>query len=176
MPPWYVEKNIGIQKFKNDPSLSDDEIAKIAKWADSGAPRGNAADMPPAREWSDGIEVGDRHARPGRQDARTSSSRATAPDWWGEIPRVPTGLTEDRYVSALEVKRSQRRAGAAGTGRETVGGRFVFHHMIWSTRVLDDDGRHRSIRVGGRRRQHVGGRCTRSAATPISSTRSRRGC
>ena len=22
MPPWYVEKNIGIQKFKNDPSLS----------------------------------------------------------------------------------------------------------------------------------------------------------
>ena len=24
MPPWYVEKNIGIQKFKNDPSLSAD--------------------------------------------------------------------------------------------------------------------------------------------------------
>ena len=47
MPPWYVEKNIGIQKFQNDPSLSDDEIATIAKWADSGAPRGNPADMPP---------------------------------------------------------------------------------------------------------------------------------
>ncbi len=29
MPPWYVEKNIGIQKFHNDPSLSDDEIATI---------------------------------------------------------------------------------------------------------------------------------------------------
>ena len=27
MPPWYVEKNIGIQKFKNDPSLSAEEIA-----------------------------------------------------------------------------------------------------------------------------------------------------
>src|SRR5262245_32989632 len=47
MPPWYVEKDIGIQQFKNDPSLSDDEIAKIARWADSGAPRGNPADMPP---------------------------------------------------------------------------------------------------------------------------------
>src|SRR5215475_5511570 len=47
MPPWYVEKNIGIQKFQNDPSLSDEEIAKIAKWADNGAPRGNPADMPP---------------------------------------------------------------------------------------------------------------------------------
>src|SRR4051812_2204447 len=26
MPPWYVEKNIGIQQFHNDPSLSDEEI------------------------------------------------------------------------------------------------------------------------------------------------------
>ena len=24
MPPWYMEKNIGIQSFKNDPSLSDE--------------------------------------------------------------------------------------------------------------------------------------------------------
>src|ERR1044072_5635920 len=39
MPPWYVEKNIGIQSFKNDPSLSDEEMAKIAKWADSAAPQ-----------------------------------------------------------------------------------------------------------------------------------------
>ena len=52
MPPWYVEKNIGIQQFHNDPSLSDDEIAMIAKWADSGAPRGNPADMPPPRKWA----------------------------------------------------------------------------------------------------------------------------
>src|SRR5262245_18164070 len=27
MPPWFVEKDIGIQKFKGDPSLNDDEIA-----------------------------------------------------------------------------------------------------------------------------------------------------
>src|ERR687891_729475 len=49
MPPWYVEKNIGIQHFKNDPSLSGEEIAMIAKWADAGAPRGNPSDMPPLR-------------------------------------------------------------------------------------------------------------------------------
>src|SRR6184192_789981 len=41
MPPWYIEKNIGIQQFKDDPSLSEDEIAKIARWVDGGAPRGN---------------------------------------------------------------------------------------------------------------------------------------
>ena len=47
MPPWFVEKNIGIQRYKGDPSLSEDEIAMVAKWADSGAPRGNPADLPP---------------------------------------------------------------------------------------------------------------------------------
>jgi mono/diheme cytochrome c family protein len=30
MPPFFVEKNIGIQKFKHDPSLSDEEIAAMA--------------------------------------------------------------------------------------------------------------------------------------------------
>ena len=30
MPPWYVEKNIGIQQFHNDPSLSDAEIAPLS--------------------------------------------------------------------------------------------------------------------------------------------------
>ena len=46
MPPWYIEKNIGIQQLKHDPSLSDDEVAKIARWVEAGAPRGNPADMP----------------------------------------------------------------------------------------------------------------------------------
>src|SRR3989449_6212013 len=32
MPPWFIERNIGIQKFKEDISLSEEEIAKIAKW------------------------------------------------------------------------------------------------------------------------------------------------
>ena len=48
MPPWFIEKEIGIQGFKDDISLSDAEIATIAHWADNGAPRGNPADLPPA--------------------------------------------------------------------------------------------------------------------------------
>src|SRR6185295_12282767 len=44
MPPWFIEREIGIQSFKDDISLSNAEIAKIGKWADSGAPRGNPAD------------------------------------------------------------------------------------------------------------------------------------
>src|SRR5688572_14305535 len=48
MPPWFVEKNIGIQKFKDDISLSDEEIQTFAAWADNGAPLGDPKDMPPA--------------------------------------------------------------------------------------------------------------------------------
>ena len=102
MPPWYVEKNIGIQQFHNDPSLSEDEIATIAKWADSGAPRGNASDMPPPREFADNRvwAIGTPDLIIKMQDVVV---KGTAPDWWGEIPSVPTGLTEDRYVAALEI-------------------------------------------------------------------------
>ena len=60
--------------------------------------------------------------------------KADAPDWWGEIPSAPTGLTEDRYVAALEIKEVNDIASkTAGANRATVGGRYVVHHMIWST-------------------------------------------
>ena len=138
MPPWYVEKNIGIQKFHNDPSLSDDEIATVAKWADSGAPRGNPEDMPPPRQWPDG-----RAWAIGTPDLiikmKEVEVKGNAPDWWGEVPSVPTGLTEDRYVAALEIREVNDVDSQTGSRRATVGGRFVFHHMIWRTQVLKGD-------------------------------------
>ena len=131
MPPWYVEKNIGIQEYKNDPSLSDREIALIAKWADSGAPLGNKADLPPARQFAD-----DRKWIIGTPDLIVKLPEITvkgdAPDWWGEIPATSVGLDEDRYVAALEIKEFND-VPTGGSGRATVGGRYVFHHMIWST-------------------------------------------
>ena len=137
MPPWFVEKNIGIQQFHNDPSLSDGEIAMIAKWVDAGSPRGNPADMPPPRTWADNAAWAI-----GTPDLIIKTKelvvKGDAPDWWGEIPSVPTGLTEDRYVAALEIKEVNDVESAAAKGnRATVGGRFVFHHMIWRTQVLD---------------------------------------
>src|SRR5215510_12307068 len=52
MPPWYIDKNIGITEFKDDPSLSDADIAAISKWVDGGAAMGNPADMPAPRNFS----------------------------------------------------------------------------------------------------------------------------
>src|SRR5262249_28694917 len=50
MPPWYIDRHIGITKFKDDPSLTDAEIATIVKWVDAGAPAGNPKDMPEPRQ------------------------------------------------------------------------------------------------------------------------------
>jgi hypothetical protein len=138
MPPWYVEKNIGIQEFQADPSLSDEEVAKIAKWADSGAARGNPADMPAAKVFPDG-----KSWTIGTPDIIVKTTeimvKGNAPDWWGEIESVPIGLTEDRYVAALEIK-EVNDVETGSSGRQTVGGRFVFHHMIWGTRVIPAGG------------------------------------
>jgi hypothetical protein len=130
MPPWYIEKNIGIQKYKNDPSLSDLEVAKIGKWADAGAPLGNPADMPPARSFEDANTW-----LIGPPDLVVSTKeivvKANTPDWWGEIESVPIPVTEDRYVSALQIREVNDVPRSSATNRATVGGRYVFHHMIW---------------------------------------------
>ena len=103
MPPWYIEKNIGIQHYKDDPSLSEKEIATIGKWADAGAPQGNPADMPPPRSFAnqDTWNIGTPDVIVKTKDVLV---KANAPDWWGEIESVPVGLTDDRYVAALQVR------------------------------------------------------------------------
>lgn len=138
MPPWYVEKDIGIQHFKNDPSLSDDEIAMIAEWARNGAPEGDPADMPAPLEFDDSGAW-----QLGEPDIVVTTDEflveAGEPDWWGDITPIEIPLEEDRYVKSVEI-REINDVPAAGTGRETVGGRFVIHHMVWSTRTAEGEG------------------------------------
>ena len=137
MPPWFVEKNVGIQHFKDDPSLSDEELATIQAWVDNGAPRGDPADMPPPREFADtGVWT------IGEPDLVLRSRDMTMPaagaDWWGNLGLVPTGLTEDRYVQAVEVREINDIP--EDLGSETVGGRYIWHHMTYSVGVLNENG------------------------------------
>ena len=134
MPPWFIERDIGIQHYKNDPSLSEEEIAQIAVWADSGAPLGNPADLPPALDFGNEDEW-----TIGEPDLILESREVVVPvsaaDRWTSLGTVPTGLAEDRYVAAVEVREfndiPKDRAG------DTVGGRFVFHHMTYSSMAPD---------------------------------------
>jgi mono/diheme cytochrome c family protein len=135
MPPWYVEKDIGIQQYKDDPSLSDEEVAAIATWARNGAPEGDPADMPPLLVFEDAVGW-----RLGEPDLIVSTPdvlvEGDAPDWWGGLEGVPIpGLTEDRYVASVEVREINDVRESGGRDRETVGGLYVFHHMLYSTRA-----------------------------------------
>jgi hypothetical protein len=103
MPPWYIDRRVGITKFKDDPSLTDKEIETIVKWVDSGAPKGNPADMPPTPEFAD---LGLWHI--GKPDMVVSMPKdlmvaAAAPDQWRDV-LVDPGLTEDRWLMAVETK------------------------------------------------------------------------
>ena len=117
MPPWYIEKNIGIQHYKDDPSLSDEEVAKIAKWADTGAPRGNPEDMPAGedlrgrRDWRIGEPDLDRREPGDHREGQRAGLVGR------DSERRRSRLTEDRYVASVEIKRSQRLRQAPATGR-----------------------------------------------------------
>jgi mono/diheme cytochrome c family protein len=120
MPPWYIERNVGVRTFKEDASLTDEEIATIGKWVDAGAPRGNPADAPPPV-----------------QLASLEEWRIGTPEWIVELPEAQTigavdadrwfdvwadsRLTQDRYIKAVETKPS------AGAYR-------VVHHVATSMR------------------------------------------
>lgn len=144
MPPWYAEKDIGIQDYKQDPSLSDEELAKISAWARGGVPKGNPADAPEPLVWDDrGVwTAGEPDLIIRTEDIFVEGG---APDWWGDIPSVPTGLTEDRYVKSVEIREINDRDMSAAGG--TVGGRNIVHHMIWSTQVFNEDGTSDGIQV-----------------------------
>ena len=139
MPPWYMEKDVGIQSYKNDPSLSAAELAAISTWARTGTQKGDPADAPEPLVFDDSLKWA-----AGEPDLIVKTNSVTklagTPDWWGEIDRVPVGLDEDRYVKSVEIVEVNDVDNQAGTGRETVGGRYIFHHMIWSTAQLDENG------------------------------------
>jgi len=124
MPPWHLDREIGIQNFLNDPSLSDDQIATIVKWVDTGAPQGNPANTPTAPEFApaDAWQIGepDLIVR-----FPTYEVPAAGPDIFGNL-FTDFGLTEDRYITAIQTKPVGDSA------------RQVVHHAL-SYAVEEDD-------------------------------------
>jgi hypothetical protein len=62
MPPWDAVKGYGA--FRNDLSLSQDDIAKISSWVEGGAPEGSAVFLPPAPDAESFAEPADPVAGP----------------------------------------------------------------------------------------------------------------
>jgi hypothetical protein len=120
MPPWHIDKTVGVQHFKNDMSLTDEQISAIVRWVDSGAPLGNAKDMPPAKQW--GAENEWKAAKDlGPPDLVIKSDPYTMAAhhqdvWWRPSTDIP--LTEPRWVRAVEMRPG------------TLAGRRITHHAV----------------------------------------------
>jgi mono/diheme cytochrome c family protein len=54
MPPWHINHELGIQDFKNDRSLEEDEIEAILAWIDNGMLEGDPRDLPAPKEFPSG--------------------------------------------------------------------------------------------------------------------------
>ena len=139
MPPWFLETNIGIQQMKDNVSLSDDEVAKIAKWADDGAPEGNRADLPPP------LNLVDQAVWAlGRPDLIVSSPSfivpAVASDIGTAVGNTPIGLTDDRYLKSVEFKEVSEYINGKPQGAGTIGALFVIHHANVGIGKADDAG------------------------------------
>jgi hypothetical protein len=120
MPPWHINPNVGIQHFKNNRGLTDEQISTVVAWIDSGAPEGDPADMPAPVSFPTGENylMLDQLGPP---DLVIQTPPFTVPEhgndqWWR--PVVETGLTEDRWVRAVEVLPSYPN------------GRRVTHHFL----------------------------------------------
>jgi mono/diheme cytochrome c family protein len=129
MPPWHIDKTVGVQKFKNDMSLSDEQIDKVVAWVDQGAPQGDPKDMPAPKplitdnEWK---AVRDGFGKP---DVVVKSSEYTMAAehqdvWYRPMSDIP--LTESRWVKLVEIRPTNLKS------------RKIIHHSI-AYLVLNND-------------------------------------
>ena len=124
MPPWFIDRHVGVQGFKADKSLSDAEIAIVSTWVDNGAPRGNPADLPPPIAFDDMTKWNIGEPDWVVEIPEPFVVKAEAADWWGNLVS-DSGLTEDRWVKAVETKPTEESFP-------------VVHHAV--TTAIDPDG------------------------------------
>ena len=113
MPPWHIDRSVGVQKFKNDMSLTDEQVDTIVRWVDGGALQGDPKDMPPPKpvvtdnQW-EGVRDGF-----GPPDLVIRSSEYTMPAvhqdvWYRPMSDIP--LTEPRWAKMVEIRPTSQKA------------------------------------------------------------------
>ena len=122
MPPWHVDRSVGVQHFKNDMSLTDEQVETIVRWVDQGAVEGNPSDMPPLKPVTTTLYWQAERDGYGPPDLIVKSPEYTMPafgqdQWWRPMVEI-TGLTEPRWVRMVEIRPTN------------INGRKILHHSI----------------------------------------------
>ncbi len=103
MPPW---KPVEGPSFHGERKLSDKEIQTLAAWVDGGMPEGDPKDAPPARKFAEGWRLGQPDLVLTVPEEMTVG--ASGPDLFRCFV-LPTNLTEDKFVTAVEVRPGNNR-------------------------------------------------------------------
>ena len=138
MPPWFADPQYG--HFSNDPSLKQSEIDTIAKWADNGAPLGEAKDAPAPLQWPEnGWLTKPDLVLKGVPYTVPAAPAKNVIEWM--TLTTPTGFTSDTWVTSVEIKPSE----LAVTHHICVS--FVPHRqgveyntLLWADKQRDNDG------------------------------------
>jgi mono/diheme cytochrome c family protein len=120
MPPWHIDKTLGIREYKNDRSLTDAQLDTVVKWVDAGAPMGDPRDMPQPAHFPDptGWQFTKQFGPPDLVlKSPPYTLAAHTQDKWFR-PLTDTGLTEPRWVRAIEIRPSYPY------------GRRIVHHVL----------------------------------------------
>lgn len=110
MPPWHADPGFG--PFKNERSLTDEEVATIVRWVETGAREGNKKDLPPKPQFDEsGWKLGEPDYVVEFDPVDVS---ADGPDQFYDLIGK-TELDEDKWITAVEIQPGDRR---------------VVHHVI----------------------------------------------
>ncbi|MBC8101347.1 MAG: redoxin family protein [Cytophagales bacterium] len=105
MPPW---KPVGMDgAFHGERKLTDPQIKTLTRWAEMGAPQGDPRQTPPAPKFATGWKLGPPDL------VLTMPAKYAVPASGPDIYRcfvIPTGLTEDKQVVAVEYRAGNKRA------------------------------------------------------------------
>jgi len=102
MPPWKATDGCG--EFRDERRLSDAEIEILGRWVEAGAPEGDAAQLPPPREFPSGWVLGE-------PDLVLANDEAYTPPPNVDTYRcftVATNLVADKFVGAVDTHPGDR--------------------------------------------------------------------
>jgi len=99
MPPWRPDPQ--YSSFRDENWLSDEQIGLISEWVNTGMPQGNPALMPPLPVFPEGSQIGEPDLVLTMEQPFTHLGNNS--DMY-QVFVIPTGLTQDRDVEAIEVR------------------------------------------------------------------------
>ena len=105
MPPWKADE--GSYHYRDERRLKPEEITLIQQWVKAGMPEGKAADKPAPPAFASGWRLGEPDLIVELPAA--FAVPADGPDIYRNFA-IPLGLTDDRYITAIDMRPSARAA------------------------------------------------------------------